>query len=57
MEPHCRHPRVGRARRKDRSAHVKGTMKIRRKLLITFTLAGGIVAIVGASGIQPLLRI
>jgi hypothetical protein len=32
-------------------------MKIRRKLLITFTLAGGVVAIVGASGIEPLLRI
>src|SRR5688500_6441690 len=34
-----------------------GTMKIRRKLLLTFTLAGGVVAIAGASGIEPLFRI
>jgi PAS domain S-box-containing protein len=32
-------------------------MKIRRKLLLTFTLAGGVVAIAGASGIEPLFRI
>src|SRR5688572_12724207 len=45
-----------------RVAHGSGpgrqvTMKIRRKLLLTFTLAGGVVAIAGASGIEPLFRI
>src|SRR5688572_901380 len=45
------------ARRSTDGQRTTGTMKIRRKLLLTFTLAGGVVAIAGASGIEPLFRI